>query len=314
MAGSFNSILSVCWRGTIRAFRQPAFAVAAAVLLVAAVGLNGAVTTMKLHFKKLPVPLARDLDQIPPLLGAWLQVSRDEPLDHELQDVLGTDKYIFRDYINLTNQGGRCGAELLEGLLADSPAKSVADIRDRFMAASVKGRAQLLQDVMKGKTNDERKRALSVIQFQHPDAVVNIAVTYYTGLVDTVAHVPDRCYIAAGYEPTDYDFPSWDIGAANPLQVRFIHFQEDNGVARLDRNVAYFFHVNGHYESNPVNVRLRLQNLLEKYGYYSKVELMTVDADRDRSRLTMIDFLTSAVPEVEKSFPDWDKLNHLNGK
>ena len=28
-----------------------------------------------------------------------------------------------------------------------------------------------------------------------------MSVTYYTGMVDTVAHVPERCVTADGYEP-----------------------------------------------------------------------------------------------------------------
>ena len=42
-----------------------------------------------------------------------------------------------------------------------------------------------------------------------PDALVNFAVTYYTGLVDTVAHIPDRCYVADGFEPTSYTKENW---------------------------------------------------------------------------------------------------------
>ena len=143
----------------------------------------------------------------------------------------------------------------------------------------------------------------------YPDAVINMAVTYYTGMVDTVAHIPDRCYIADGFQPTDYDFPTWDLGNGRDLQVRFINFQDQNGLARVDRSVAYFFHVNGRYESNPLGVRRSLQNLLEKYGYYSKVELMTLDPDHERSAHTMSGFLSSALPEVEKSYPDWKKVN-----
>ena len=44
-----------------RLSRQPSFIVAFLVLLVAAVTLNAATQFLKLHFKKLPVPLARRL-------------------------------------------------------------------------------------------------------------------------------------------------------------------------------------------------------------------------------------------------------------
>ena len=34
--------------------------------------------------------------------------------------------------------------------------------------------------------------------------------------------------------------------------------------------MAYIFQVNGKYENDSVRVRLRLQDLLERYGYYAK--------------------------------------------
>ena len=58
------------------------------------------VTVLKLHFKKEPVALARPLAAIPDRFGTWVQVSQDQPLDKEMQDVLGTDKYIFREYLD----------------------------------------------------------------------------------------------------------------------------------------------------------------------------------------------------------------------
>jgi len=85
-----------------RVIRQPTFMIVAGVLLLAAVGLNFAVRTMQLHFKKEPLELAHALGTISPRFGSWVQVSQDQPLDKEMQDVLGTDKYVFREYVNET--------------------------------------------------------------------------------------------------------------------------------------------------------------------------------------------------------------------
>jgi hypothetical protein len=324
--------------GFKKAGKQPAFVIVVLVLLLAAVGLNGATQFLQLHFKKLPVPLARDLHEITPDLGDWYQVSKDEPLDKETQDVLGTDKYIFRDYVNVgASDTGKAGAELLAFIHEQdrqaNPAQPTtqpsagADIAARaedeqlkkdFLDKDLAGRKALLYAALKDRTADERKKLLARVQNIHPDGVINMAVTYYTGLVDTVAHVPDRCYIADGFEPSEYTMPTWILGSSpktwndgkgKSLDVRFINFQDQTGVNRLDRSVAYFFHVNGHYESDPLGVRRSLQNLLEKYGYYAKVELMTLDKDHDRSKNTMTSFLTVALPEVERSFPDWDKVH-----
>src|SRR5215203_48072 len=74
-----------------RVLRQPAFLTAVVVLLAAALGLNASVRFMKLHFKKERVELARPLGAIADRFGSWVQVSQDTALNHEMQDVLGTE-------------------------------------------------------------------------------------------------------------------------------------------------------------------------------------------------------------------------------
>jgi hypothetical protein len=158
-------------------------------------------------------------------------------------------------------------------------------------------------------------------------------VTYYTGLVDTVAHIPDRCYVADGYEPTSYTSPTWNVGQAatgggdGKLQVRLINFEDAApDRAAVTKNVAYFFHCNGAFESDPIyGVRVRLQNLFERRGYYAKVELMTISprgdrmasadvqaGDSDQAGRIMTDFLSFAMPEVLKCLPDWKAVNAAN--
>src|SRR5207302_10105380 len=135
---------------------------------------------------------------------------------------------------------------------------------------------------------------------------------YYTGKADTVAHIPERCYTADGYEPTDAKDEKWDLRSKHTpdgkLDVRYISFEDQAGTQRVQKNVAYLFHVNGRYTSDPKEVRLALQNLLRKYGYYAKVEVMIQEKDRDEAGDAMKSFLALALPEVEKCLPDWSKL------
>src|ERR1700689_3562014 len=93
---------------------QPGFLIPVVILAVAAVGLNGAVSALQLHFKKLPVPLKQDLSSLPEKMGDWVQVSKDEPLDKEIQDSLATDHFVFRDYVN-TKLVSKSELDLFEG-------------------------------------------------------------------------------------------------------------------------------------------------------------------------------------------------------
>lgn len=285
-------------------WKQPAFAVVFGILVVAAVGLNGATNFLQLHFKKQPVSLQKVLSSVPKRLGPWVQTSLDMPLSHDIQEVLGTDKYFFRTFID---------SRVV-------PASRLAEFE--------------------GKDYKEREQLQERIRAQFPKAVIQLSVTYYTGMVDTVAHIPDRCFLADGFSSTAYELPLWKINgvpvgadgwqleadggkrvfagkdtgtyADIGLPVRDINFEDQDlrSVAR-NRNVTYFFTVNGRYEANPLGVRQTLQDLFQKNGYYAKVEMMTMLPDLEQSAAVKRDFLSFALPELTKCFPDWNAV--LNG-
>jgi hypothetical protein len=282
---------------------QPGFLIVVAILALSAGGLNSAVALLKLSFLKQPVPLKAELTTIPEQMGDWLQVSKDEPLDHEMQDTLGTDKYIFRDYVNtkaldwmdLIRLGAKRGDDNLNSLT--SAVRALFD----------------------GKGSRERKEIVSALQAQRPEAVMSLAVTYYTGRVDTVAHIPERCYVADGYQPSETpETAMWDMGPGrlnNPgghdkIAVRYLNFEDQTGAKRVTKRVAYFFFANGVYESDPLGVRQTLQDLRARHGFYSKVELMTIIPDHDVCAKVMSGFLASVMPEVEKCYPDWNSVEN----
>jgi len=179
-----------------------------------------------LTFHKLRVDPKQELTTVPAQLGDWVQVSKDEPLDKELQATLATDRYIFRDFVN-------------------TKLVSPADL------AKFDGLGSL-----------ERKTLAGQIQALNPDAVINLALTYYTGGAETVAHIPERCYVADGYQPTDTpETLSWDMGPnrlgkspADPkIDVRFLNFEDQTGARRVTKRVAYFFFADGQYESDQLS-------------------------------------------------------------
>ncbi|HEX8521137.1 MAG TPA: exosortase-associated EpsI family protein [Tepidisphaeraceae bacterium] len=286
-----------------RVFSKPQFMAAFILLVIAALGLNFAVDFMKLHFKKEPVPLARKLTLIGDKLGPWVQVNPDKAIDKEIEDVLGTNQYIFREYVDERIAGG--------------------DVRQRF-ARLLEQEDRATDPAERTKFQNQREEMLSQIRGKNPEAVVNLAVTYYTGMVDTVAHVPDRCYVADGYEPRPGEdvYVKWPIGhelpdgakpkvdgkASDQLEVHYINFEDQTGTRKVTRSVAYFFHANGEFVSSPLGVRRKLQNLFERHGYYAKVEVMTLVSDADKSARVMTDFLTEALPDIYRSMPDWQKV------
>jgi hypothetical protein len=302
------SAASAPFRGAAaKLLKQPRFIVAAMVLLIAALSLNGATQFLKLHFRKLPVPLRvpslRDpalgiapvLDGDAVNAGKWVQVSRDEVLTHEVEVVLATKEHISREYVDTRMLPKLNGIAAFTGR---SPSERLAIVND-----------------MRNRPEKERQQFIGEVMQVAPAAIVRLHVAYYTGLADTVAHIPERCYVADGYEPTstpDRVYGPFGKSAPNAA-FRFIHFDDQTGQARLSRNVGYLFHCNGEYTDDPYIVRARLQNLLQTYGYYAKVELGVVGDPKDArvaemAQHAMRDFMAAALPEVERVLPDWNQV------
>jgi hypothetical protein len=122
--------------------RSRAFVATASLLLVSALALNVAVDRMQLHFKKQPVDLQLPLKTLPKQFGPWLQVSIDNPLSHDMEEVLGTKEYIFRDYIDVTKV----------------PPNKMADFE--------------------GKDWEQRQQLAWRLQAEYPTAVLRMSVTY----------------------------------------------------------------------------------------------------------------------------------------
>ena len=285
------------------AFSSRGFLAAVAVLALAAVGLNAATEALQVYFKKQPVALRVKLDDpqsgVPEQLGSWVMVDEQNTLDPDVQHSLGTKEFVFRTYVDT------------RAVPADVMALFKEMTTDPSKAAN-------------------RHALLARVQEASPHAVLSLSVTYYTGMVDTVTHIPDRCMVADGYEPRSpqtVTLPAGTYADGSPRQVQaqFATFEDQTGRGRMNRNVAYFFHCNGGYEPNPVGVRVKLQNLFERHGYYAKVELMTDEPARalaaaggsaesqraagaQKAQAAMADLLSAALPEVERCLPDWKEV------
>jgi hypothetical protein len=263
-------------REILAAFRQKGFLVAFVVFLLAAVGLNAAINFGGLEFRKERVELRRDLNAIPETLGPW-EMLHDERMSEEVEHSLATKLYIQRMYVD---------TRLV-------PKAQVVAVR------------KLTEEM-------EQRKAIHELMMKYPKAVISFHVPYYTGMADTVAHVPERCFVANGQDPENpatirlpvfKDMP----GRKSDLEMRYVEFRDRDRTSSRVSNVAYVFQVNGAYESDSLGgVRARMQDIFQKHVYYAKIELLMHLAGEPKvAQSTMADFLVYAMPEVEKCLPDW---------
>ena len=138
---------------------------------------------------------------------------------------------------------------------------------------------------------------------------VNVHVAYYTGMIDDVPHVPERCWDAAGLPQSiapriveldlEYDGVSTDGSPVNkatgepypvvevlelgqPVPVHLpvgeprmtvTQFDRDTKNPRLKQVGGYFFIANGRMAPSAGDVRMMAFDPSEQYAYYCKVQL-----------------------------------------
>src|SRR5690606_35988131 len=137
----------------------------------------------KLSFQKEAVPLRAPLLTIAPRVGSWMQLHLDTPLPPEFEAELGTKEYIQRMYVDTS----QADPELLARL-------------EKMDELSLEERAALREEI-----------AADVVA-KDPFALVTLHVAYYTGSVDTVPHIPERCMVAGGYDPVGREQADLDLG------------------------------------------------------------------------------------------------------
>jgi len=180
------------------------------------------------------------------------------------------------------------------------------------------------------------------VKEREPGRLIRLHVTYYTGMVDTVPHVPDRCFTAAGIDSVVLDdqvvslspsvFTAADDGSgyvaestlrapvatADGERRRITVPQRDIATKRFtyrakptdpDQHVTYFFAANGKFLASPNAVRLQGFDIRDPYSYYAKVEVALigvsdpVDVAEGTAR-----FLDAYLPDIMACFPDWEQV------
>ncbi|MDG2291424.1 MAG: exosortase/archaeosortase family protein [Phycisphaerales bacterium] len=176
---------------------------------------------------------------------------------------------------------------------------------------------------------------------------LSLHVAFYTGQIDVVPHVPDRCMVAGGLMerhpepkqfPLDIDQSEWSIDPEHTLAGQAFRmastrnwltgeeemvrlpvgdlvirtsefFDPSNDQERIF--AGYFFIANGRLTPNPGGVRLLAFNPTEQYAYYCKVQLTAQgghDFDADRFLELASDLLNELLPEIMRCLPDWAEV------
>ncbi len=175
--------------------------------------------------------------------------------------------------------------------------------------------------------------------------MISLHLAYYTGMIDAVPHVPDRCLVVAGFNartqpqnlPLELDRRKWvpdpdhvnlvteehywtvtyrDDVTSRPVTVRMpigdfklrtTEFSHDDfGDARIYG--GYFFIANGRVAHTPEAVKRIAFRQSEEYAYYCKVQFLT-QGDRDMTIDDYVslstDLLVELLPEIMHCLPDW---------
>lgn len=174
---------------------------------------------------------------------------------------------------------------------------------------------------------------------------VHLHIAYYTGTIDAVPHIPERCWAVGGLELTrnsegtavDIDRSAWrpakgEAGARysattvkdsitaeleevtmprGDISMTTIEFQDPKEPKR--RQVGgYFFIANGSLARTSYDVRSMAFNLSDRYAYYCKVQLTKSGFVQEANGSLMEPFqadakelLSALVPHLMRCLPDW---------
>jgi len=144
----------------------------------------------------------------------------------------------------------------------------------------------------------------------------SLDMAYYTGGLDMVPHVPERCLIAAGMTLLGGDDVRLHVPRAPepwnvPITFRRIRYE----VPRLSRRGAqyYVFSLNGYPEAKWTAVRSKLSRPWGKYAYFAKIQFEPVGQVTDMNKADDVanEFMGYVLPEALKTLPTPQDLERL---
>jgi exosortase len=182
---------------------------------------------------------------------------------------------------------------------------------------------------------------------QQERGLLQVHIAYYTGMIDAVPHIPERCFLAAGFEqqslsdvlPLRVDRSAWAVDPGPPNVASNTHYlaalREDPFTGALSRvrmpvgdlemtvmqfgrkdwpgaNIfgGYLFIANGRATARAEAVRMLAFKPDERAAYYCKLQFVYAapGATREQYVALVSDFLTHALPEIMVCLPDWQTV------
>lgn len=283
----------------LKALGNPGFVTAFLILSIAGAGIKAGIERYSIYLQKKPIyPEALGdrevllLRGIPTQTTRWRQQGTDYLEKAENLEVLGTDNYLTRAYIEKAAPQGK---------------------RER---------------------------------------ILQLHAAYYTGSVDTVPHVPERCFVGAGMTltggpwviPIPMDTSGWspsvnapekykgrvfttrlsneystvgggrrvnlpiDLTPTRPLSLRISEYSSKSGSKFY---AGYFFVGNGGWVESAEQVRLLSFDLQQDYAYYMKIQVgsSAVESPEELGAMAASLF-DDLLGELMTCVPDWMKVEN----
>lgn len=243
----------------------------AGVLLGSLLGMQAIINRTKVVMIKQPIELRQPLFAVPRQVGDWHLV-REEGLNEDILDALGTKLYLSRVYEDRSLETGATGrfVKLHLAYYTGTP-DTVPHVPERCFVAG-------------GATPVDETTA--PLQLRG----------------DAFSQTGGQWMVKTPHDPSGIRL------SQNPIvATQFTFVPAGNPGAQA--NVIYFFSCNGRFFSTPEGVRLKGYDPRDKYSYYCKIEVLLPDvADVTIARNRTSQFLSDMLPQIIACLPNWDDI------
>ena len=143
---------------------------------------------------------------------------------------------------------------------------------------------------------------------------------YYTGGLDTVPHVPERCLVAGGTRLISVKTIRFSIPAARkpwdePIDFKVARYEvSDQRQMETRQYVQYYvFSLNGEPEDSWEKVRVKLTNPFVRHCYFAKIQFAPLGevTDPEQAGKSAEDFLNTILPSALQVLPMPDDMQRL---